>query len=91
MEQDPDVGRVLQLMDSVGASKLPMEDKSARQWLIEQGANDRMLAIADACHATDFGCSIDDLGLRETIIEHQQWDSGTGSLVLINGCPDQVH
>lgn len=69
-------------MGAVGASSLPTKDMSAKQWLTEQGANDRMLAIADACYATDFGCSIDELGLREMIIENQCWDSGAGPLLL---------
>ena len=69
----------MDLLDSVGEAVQPQDDVSARQWLVSQGAGDRMLAIADACHATDFGCSIDDLGLREMIIENQRWDSGDAS------------
>ena len=71
------------IMDSVGDTPPPDPDLSARHWLQVKGANDRMVAIADACHATDFGCSIDDLGLREMIIENQRWDSGTACQCLV--------
>ena len=70
-------------MESVGEVPPPAdgEDVSARQWLTAQGASDRMLAIADACHATDFGCSIDDLGLKEMVAENRGWQSGEHVLV----------
>ena len=35
-----------------------------------------MIAIAEACYANDFGCSLDQLGLCEMITENQRWDSG---------------
>ena len=35
-----------------------------------------MVAIADACYANDFGCSIEQLGLRELILENRNWESG---------------
>ncbi len=41
-----------------------------------QGASRRMVAIAEACYANDFGCSLDQLGLCEMITENQRWDSG---------------
>ena len=34
------------------------------------------MAIAEACYANDFGCSLDQLGLCEMITENQRWDSG---------------
>lgn len=80
--QDADVAMVMEMMDNVGQQPRPEQDLSARQWLLSQGANDRMVSIADACYATDFGCSIDDLGLREMIIENQHWDSGDTYLLL---------
>lgn len=52
-------------------------DISAEQWLRRNGASERMVRIADACIANDFGCSIDQLGLRETILENQKWDVGS--------------
>ena len=37
-------------------------------------------AVAEACYANDFGCSLEQLGLTELIIENQRWNAG---LVLI--------
>ncbi|KAK9802009.1 hypothetical protein WJX73_010413 [Symbiochloris irregularis] len=74
--QVPDVDRVVDLFESVGSVTAPDTDISARQWLMSQGASNRMLAIADASFATDFGCTLDELGLRETILEKQRWDAG---------------
>ncbi len=34
------------------------------------------MAIAEACYANDFGCSLNQLGLSEMITENQRWDSG---------------
>ncbi len=64
------------LFEEVGARKLPATDISAEQWLRRQGASDRMVAIADACYANDFGCSIEQLGLRELVLENRNWESG---------------
>ena len=38
-----------------------------------------MVAIAEACYANDFGCSLDQLGLHEMITENQRWDSGASA------------
>ena len=33
-----------------------------------------MIAVADACYANDFGCSIAQLGLTEMIEESRGWE-----------------
>ena len=35
-----------------------------------------LAAVAEACYANDFGCSLEQLGLGEMITENQRWDSG---------------
>ena len=40
-----------------------------------QGANDKMIAAADACYANDWGCSVHQLGLRELITEARRTDA----------------
>lgn len=65
------------LFADVGQESYPETDISAEEWLRSKGANEQMLAIADACYANDFGCSLQQLGLREMITENRQWDSGT--------------
>ena len=77
--QDEDVDRVLSIFEDVGKTTLPSPDVSARQWLLSHGASARMISIADACFATDFGCTIEELGMAEVIIENQQWNSGACS------------
>ena len=77
--QDADVNAVLDRFSSIGNEAQPEVDMSAEQWLRNNGASDRMVSIADACIANDFGCSIDQLGLRESIIENQNWDVGSSS------------
>lgn len=65
-------------MDDLGSHKLAADaaDESVASWLLRQGANKRMLDIAEACYANDFGCSLEDLGLRESITENQLWEAG---------------
>ncbi len=41
-----------------------------------QGASGRALAAAEACWANDFGCDLQELGLRELIAENKAWDAG---------------
>ncbi len=73
---------VLDRFGSLGSMTQPEVDISAEQWLRRSGASERMISIADACIANDFGCSIDQLGLREAILENQKWDVGSSSSVL---------
>jgi len=60
----------------VGNEQYPETDISAEQWLRNKGASSKVLAIADACYANDFGCTLHQLGLREMITENRKWDSG---------------
>ena len=79
--QDADVDAVLDRFGNIGNEAQPEVDISAEQWLRNNGASERMLSIADSCIANDFGCSLDQLGLRESIIENQTWDVGSSSLL----------
>ena len=40
-------------------------------------------AVAEACYANDFGCSLEQLGLSELITENQRWSAGLFSCVLL--------
>lgn len=68
------------LFSELGSETYPETDISGEQWLRNKGANSQVLAIADACYANDFGCSLQQLGLREMITENRKWDSGTAHL-----------
>jgi hypothetical protein len=76
--QDEDLKRIHELFANVGNEKYPETDISAEQWLRNKGASSKVLAIADACYANDFGCTLHQLGLREMITENRKWDSGIG-------------
>ena len=78
--QDEDLETTHRLFAEVGSESYPETDISGEQWLRNRGVSDKVLAIADACYANDFGCSLHQLGLRELITENQKWDSGTSSL-----------
>jgi hypothetical protein len=75
--QGEDANRVHTLMANIGEEPLPDLDVSMADWLRGRGASAHMLAIADACYANDFGCSLDQLGLTETILENRRWDAGS--------------
>jgi hypothetical protein len=74
--QDADVAAVMERFENVGEEACPAVDMSAEQWLRQGGANERQLDIAAACFANDFGCSLTQLGMRETILENRNWDAG---------------
>lgn len=78
--QDEDLETTHRLFSEVGSESYPETDISGEQWLRNKGVSDQVLAIADACYANDFGCSLQQLGLREMITENRKWDSGTAQL-----------
>jgi hypothetical protein len=47
-------------------------DVSAAAWLKSKGATDKMVAVADACHANDYCGPLDQIGLREMIEEDRR-------------------
>jgi hypothetical protein len=63
-----------ELFDDVGDETPPPpgQDVSAEQWLRSKGATPLQLEVADVCYANDFGCSLQQLGLREMITENQR-------------------
>lgn len=80
--QDEELERLHELFASVGQRVRPEPDISAAEWLRQEGASERMMAVADACYANDFGCSLHQLGLSEMITENQRWDSGNVMLAV---------
>jgi len=66
-----------ELFESVSdeAPPAPGQDISAEQWLRSKGATAKQLAVAGVCYANDFGCSLQQLGLREMIVESNKWVS----------------
>lgn len=68
-----------ELFDDVGdeAPPPPGQDVSAEAWLQAKGATPLQLEVADVCYANDFGCSLQQLGLREMITENQRYEGRT--------------
>jgi hypothetical protein len=63
-----------ELFENVGdeAPPPPGRDVSAEQWLRSKGASELQMEVADVCYANDFGCSVQQLGLREMIVENNK-------------------
>lgn len=70
----PVVCQLHEWFDDVGDEASPPagQDVSAEQWLRSKGATPLQLEVADVCYANDFGCSLQQLGLREMITENQR-------------------
>ncbi|KAJ9516342.1 hypothetical protein QJQ45_001045 [Haematococcus lacustris] len=84
-EVDAEVRKVSALMEeTVGGEALPPvgNDVSARDWLLSKGATPKMLAVADAGWANDFGGSLHRVGLREMIEENKRWVDGESYLQM---------
>ncbi len=95
--------QVHDLFGDCGDEALPPagKDVSAEQWMRAKGCSERQMAVADACYANDFGCSLRQLGVREMVIENRNWDDGRswelagtvclpGCNVRCKGCTSQV-
>jgi hypothetical protein len=63
-----------ELFENVGDEAPPPagRDVSAEQWLRSKGATELQMEVADVCYANDFGCSVQQLGLREMITENNK-------------------
>lgn len=81
---DSEVNKVHDLLGDCEDEELPPpgKDISVEEWMRRKGCTPRQIAVADACYANDFGCSIRHLGMRETIIENRKWDSGETYLLM---------
>ncbi|GFR47744.1 hypothetical protein Agub_g9509, partial [Astrephomene gubernaculifera] len=81
---DDEVDKVHDLMTTCGESQHPPPgaDQSAAEWLAARGCSARQLAVADACYANDFACSLRQLGVREMVEENKHWDDGETYLLM---------
>ncbi|GAX76666.1 hypothetical protein CEUSTIGMA_g4112.t1 [Chlamydomonas eustigma] len=86
-EVDDEVDKVHDMFDKDDMQRLahPAEDIAASEWMKQQGASERMLAVADACYANDYGCSLSQLGVTEMVEESRGWDCGD-TYLLVNRC-----
>mmetsp|Transcript_12835 Transcript_12835/g.22635 ORF Transcript_12835/g.22635 Transcript_12835/m.22635 type:complete len:387 (+) Transcript_12835:239-1399(+) len=78
MDEDDEVKQLHKFFSTCAAEEIPLpgQDVSALAWLKSKGATEKMLAVAEACHANDFSGPLGDIGLREMIHEDRRWDFG---------------
>jgi len=62
--------------DEMETLRPPDIDVDAETFMLGRGMTPRQVALAEACYANDFGCSLKELGLREMIVENAGWDYG---------------
>ncbi|GLC55793.1 hypothetical protein PLESTB_001029400 [Pleodorina starrii] len=81
---DDEVDKVHDLFGDCGdeAHPPPGKDLSAAEWMAAKGCTVRQMAVADACYANDFACSLRQLGVREMIEENRGWDCGESYLLM---------
>lgn len=83
-ETDEEVKNAHKFFNTCAAEEKPPpgQDVSAMAWLKSKGATEKMVAVAEACHANDFCGPLDQIGLREMIEEDRRWDFGESYLLM---------
>lgn len=85
-EVDDEVKRVRTFFSTFANEEKPPpgqgRDVSALEWMKSKGATDKMVAVAEACHANDFCGSLDQIGMRELVEEDRRWDFGESYLIM---------
>ncbi|GAQ86734.1 hypothetical protein KFL_003080050 [Klebsormidium nitens] len=79
---NPDVERVHEIFGEMAEQDESRPDESMRAYLERKGVNENVMELAQAIYANDFGCSLDALGVRESIHEAQNWSYGDTYFVL---------
>lgn len=85
-EDDKELTKMLDIFEMTGdldADLIP--DESLLQYMARMGTSTRMLDMADAIFANDYGNEADKIGLKEVAHEQDQWKHGEDYLVL-DGC-----
>lgn len=85
-EQDADIQRMLEvyeMLDGLDAKLIPEE--SLLQYFVRMGVPSRVLDMADAIFANDYGADMSRIGIKETVQEQHAWKYGEDYLIL-EGC-----
>jgi len=82
--KDTELNEILELFDNIEDEQPPDPDITAAEWLKRKRITPRQRLIADAVFANDFGCSLDQLGVQEMIVENINWVHGPAYLT-VNG------
>ena len=85
-EKDADLQRMLEvyeMLDGLDAKLIPEE--TLLQYFVRMGVPSRVLDLADAIFANDYGADMSTVGLKETVQEQHAWKYGEDYLIL-EGC-----
>jgi monoamine oxidase len=85
-EKDADLQRMLEvyeMLDGLDAKLIPEE--TLLQYFVRMGVPSRVLDMADAIFANDYGADMSTIGLKETVEEQHAWKYGEDYLIL-EGC-----
>ncbi|KAH9576989.1 hypothetical protein CY35_01G191100 [Sphagnum magellanicum] len=77
-----DILHVHQIFERLAEEDPEVPDMSMAEYLHCKGVNRVVTQLAQSFYANDFGCSLEQLGLRECIEEAQQWIYGDTYLIL---------
>ena len=87
-DEEEDVAAMHEAFEELGedeeVAKLP--EQSLLQFFVSKGLSSRVLDLADAIFANDYGADASDVGLHEVIHEQRCWNHGEKYLVLRDAC-----
>jgi len=86
-EELPEVAQMTEAFEALGepaARALP--EQTLLQYMAGRGLSSRVLDLADAIYANDYGADMSDVGLHETVAEQREWKYGEKYLVLKGAC-----
>jgi monoamine oxidase len=82
----PEMAAMHEAFESIGElDAAATAERSLLQFLTEHGVGSRVLDMANAVYANDYGADLSDIGLRETIAEQRAWSHGEDYIVLDGG------
>ncbi len=84
--KDEDLQRMLQMYEMIdGLDEKLIPEESLLQYFVRMGVPSRVLDLADAIFANDYGGDLSSVGMKETVVEQHSWNYGEDYLIL-EGC-----
>ena len=73
----PEIGAMDEAFEALGEMETSAtEERSLLQYFASAGVDSRVIDLADAIYANDYGAVASDIGLRETVHEQRNWKHG---------------
>lgn len=85
-DEQPDVAAMHEAFERLGELAADPPEQSLLQYFTAQGLSSRVVDLADAIFANDYGADASDVGLREVVHEQRHWAHGEKYLVLKDAC-----